>query len=169
MISGYQPAGTDSNCLTNPPNTGSGGSRAECAVCRARQARILALEDRITQLEDALEADIMHPPPDWVLSPAQADLARRLAKGPASSPALLGLLDARFPTSEGRTYRTLQVQLCKLRKKLSAFGWSLSNISMNYGTYRIHPDQLDDFCAAMRGEGSHIYTPTAKPKEKSDG
>lgn len=135
-----------------------------CPICEAKAKRIADLEERVEALEQALETDIVHPPYDWHLGRLEAVAARCLARGPVDVSALLEHFEAALPTREGRARNFASVIIARLRGKLSQFGWIVKYASNNFGAYQIIANQQADFTAAMRGDGSHIWTPTAKGK-----
>lgn len=132
----------------------------DCAICKAKQQRIEDLEERLKALTQALEAGIAPPPPEWGLGRQEMVFARCLARGPANRDQMNAALEAYYPTSSGRAANHVSVVMRRLRIKLGEFGWVIPKANTWPALYRIHPDQLEDYRSAMRGEGSHIYTPT---------
>lgn len=129
----------------------------ECPICRARADRIAYLEERLERAEQALEADIMHPPYEWALNRQQEVVARCLARGCATVDSLLAALEHAYPSEDGRTRNHITVLVSHMKSKISDFGWIVQPAQTHSGLYRIHPDQFAAFQSAMRGEGSHAY------------
>lgn len=136
----------------------------DCPVYRAQADTIADLRDRVAQLEALTDPAVPFVPWEWALDRPQAFLAHCIARGGLSAARIAVSLDMGLPGTS-HDARAVAALVAGLGARLGEWGWLLRAGTPAASPPRLsdmpalHPEQLDAFRAALRGEGDHAAPP----------